>query len=263
MPVWGGQRYNEDWHPIGDYGEILGEKDWAANAAWAASTGGQNPYTNQPGSSPYDSSGLIPGNEPGSSLPPVPQAQPKGSVSNTSPAAPSTPAVQAQPDRLTTNVQNAINDALEQGPVVDESDPSFIAQDQANKIQSQRAAERARMSAVQRMHAQGQGDSGAMDGVISQLDQQRGETDQRLNAALRMNFLESERQRYAQALQLGAGVMSGREEQMLRQRLADIQAQLAREDLTFRREYSYDALGQNLGLSLAELQQRAMDSFFR
>lgn len=68
---YGGKTYNQDWRPINGSGEVLGDKDWAANAAWAAETGGENPYTNAPGASEYDKSGLIPGNEPGSTLPRV------------------------------------------------------------------------------------------------------------------------------------------------------------------------------------------------
>lgn len=250
---WGGKSYDQDWFEVDKYGNrVSDQKDWAANAAWAAENQTQNPYTNQPGSSPWDSSGLIPKNEPGTTLP-------GGTAGVTTPAAPAAP---TQGEQLTTNVQTAINDALTQGPVVNENDASFQAQDQANKIQSQRAAERARMSMAQRLHAQGQGGSGALDSQVNMLEQQRGETDQRLNAALRMNFLEAERQRYAQALQLGAGIMTGREEQILRSRLADIQAQLAREDLGFRKDYAYDALGQNLGLSLADLQLRSMGGLF-
>lgn len=245
---WGGKSYDNDWFEVDGMGNrVSGEKDWAANAAWASENQTQNPYTNQPGSSPYDKSGTTPGNEPGSTLPPV-----AGGGGPVPPA----------PDPLTQNVQGAINDALTQGPVVNESDPTFQAQDQANKIQSQRAAERARMSAAQRMHAQGQGDSGALDSEVARLEQQRGETDQRLNAELRSSYLNAERQRYAQALQLGAGLMTAQEERALRQKLADIQAQLAREDLNFRRDFSYDQLGQNLGLSLADLQYRSMQNLF-
>lgn len=68
---YGGKTYNEDWVPIDAMGNALGDKDWAANAAYAAETNTQNPYTNEAGSSPYDKSGLIPGNEPGSTLPKV------------------------------------------------------------------------------------------------------------------------------------------------------------------------------------------------
>lgn len=66
-----GKTYNEDWVPIDVMGNALGPKDVAANAAWAAETGGQNPYTNQAGASPLDKSGLVPGNEAGSRLPRV------------------------------------------------------------------------------------------------------------------------------------------------------------------------------------------------
>lgn len=178
------------------------------------------------------------------------------------PPATAPPAQTVESERLSKNVQDSINKALEQGPVVDENDPTYQAQDQANRIQSQRASENARMSAVQRMHAQGMGDSGGMDSRIRSIEQQRGEHDQSMNAQLRMNFLQDARQRVMQALQLGAGIMTGREEQALRMKLAEIQAQLAREDLAFRRDFSYDQLGQNLGLSLADLQQRAMGTMF-
>ena len=68
---YGGKTYNEDWVPIDAMGNALGDKDWAANAAYAAETNTQNPYTNEAGASEYDKSGLIPGNEPGSTLPKV------------------------------------------------------------------------------------------------------------------------------------------------------------------------------------------------
>lgn len=67
---YGGKTYDNDWFEIDAMGRRLtGQKDWAANASYAADTGTQNPYTNQAGSSEYDASGLIPGNEPGSTLP--------------------------------------------------------------------------------------------------------------------------------------------------------------------------------------------------
>lgn len=225
---WKGQRYDVEWKPIGDMGVQLGGIDHQAEAEYWAANGGR-PQAQAPSS-------------------PAPQPQA---------AAPS-----PQQTQLTTNVQNAINKTLESPLGVNEDDPTFKAQDQANKIQSQRAAERARMSTVQRMHAQGFGDSGAEDGAISRLEQQRGETDQKLNASLRMNFLEEERQKYSQALQLGAGIMTSQQEMALRERLAAIQAQLAREDLEFRKNYAYDSLGQQFGLSLAQMQQNAMGSFF-
>ena len=68
--VWEGKSYDEDWFEVdGSGNRISDSKDWAANAAYAGATGTQNPYTNEAGSSIYDASGLIPGNEPGSTLP--------------------------------------------------------------------------------------------------------------------------------------------------------------------------------------------------
>lgn len=73
--VFEGKTYDQDWHEIDAMGRRLtGQKDWAANADYASKTGTQNPYTNQAGSSPHDASGLIPGNEPGSTLPKGPAA---------------------------------------------------------------------------------------------------------------------------------------------------------------------------------------------
>lgn len=69
--VWNGVSYNEDWVPVDAWGVAQGPKDWAANAAYAAANNTQNPYTNEAGASPYDKSGLIPGNESGSTLPRV------------------------------------------------------------------------------------------------------------------------------------------------------------------------------------------------
>lgn len=68
---YGGKTYNMDWQEIDAMGNPIGgiKKDVRANANWAADTGGQNPYTNAPGSSDYDNSGLTPGNEAGSTLP--------------------------------------------------------------------------------------------------------------------------------------------------------------------------------------------------
>ena len=69
-----GKTYDNDWFPIDAMGNRLGDKDWAANADYASKTGTQNPYTNQAGSSPWDTSGMIPGNEPGSTMPKGPAA---------------------------------------------------------------------------------------------------------------------------------------------------------------------------------------------
>lgn len=221
---WKGQRYDEEFKPIGDYGVVLGPIDSNAENEYWAAHGGRN----QPSYSP----------------PPLPSA-----------AAPATP---AQPDELTTNVKKSINDALTAGVGVDENDPTYQAQDAANKVQSQRAADRARMSAVQRAHAQGLGDSGAEDAMIRRLQGAQGEAEQAQNAQLRAGFLEASRQKVAQALQLGAGIMTAQEERDLRARLADIQAALAREQI----KYQYDALGTNYSLNLAQLQQQAMQGMF-
>lgn len=69
--VWNGNSYDEDWFPVDGEGNRIGDKDWRANAEWAAATGGQNPYTNASGASPWDQSGQTPGNEAGSTLPKV------------------------------------------------------------------------------------------------------------------------------------------------------------------------------------------------
>lgn len=254
MPEWGGQRYNEDWFPIGDWGEILGPKDWAANAAWAASTGGQNPYTNQPGSSPFDTSGLTPGNEAGSVLKPQPQAgTPKTATSVPSGPAPSA-APPPPPSPLETSVRTEIENHIKK-PIGDfYNDPVYLAAQQANDIQSTRAAQRQRMSTAQRMHAQGQGDSGAMDSAVSRIEQQRGERDAVFNAGLQRDFLEADRDRVQNALQLGAGLISNDLELSLRQRLADLNATLAREDMNLRR----DALNAQSALGLAGLDQQML-----
>lgn len=69
--TWNGRTYSMDWHPYNDDGTISPDKDWQANAEYAAANNTQNPYTNEAGASPYDKSGLVPGNEPGSTLPRV------------------------------------------------------------------------------------------------------------------------------------------------------------------------------------------------
>jgi hypothetical protein len=68
---WEGKSYDTDWFEIDAMGNRTGgKKDWGANAGAAASgmAGVANPYTNKPGSSPWDTSGQIPENEPGSTM---------------------------------------------------------------------------------------------------------------------------------------------------------------------------------------------------
>lgn len=69
--TWNGIGYDTDWHRELPGGGVDPEKDWQANAEYAAANNTQNPYTNEAGASPFDKSGLTPGNESGSTLPPV------------------------------------------------------------------------------------------------------------------------------------------------------------------------------------------------
>lgn len=69
--TWKGVSYDEDWHEELPGGGVSADKDWQANAEYAAANNTQNPYTNEAGASPFDQSGMVPGNESGSTLPPV------------------------------------------------------------------------------------------------------------------------------------------------------------------------------------------------
>lgn len=249
--VWEGKTYDEDWHEIDAMGNRLGDggKDWAANAGYAAATGTQNPYTNQAGSSQWDKSGLIPGNEPGSTLAPV-----SGSTSVATASSGPTSDWQGLNDAVMGGVKKDIGLT----GVVDQTNPAYAQQIQANQLQTDRAADRARASAVQRRAATGTGTSGAVDTDINKVLEQQAYQDKSFEGQLLDKFRTQDLDQRARALQLGSGMLTAEQERQLRASLTregyDVQRDLSADDLAYRR----DALGQQLALSQAELDQRAM-----
>lgn len=237
---WNGQTYNEDWVPIDAMGNPLGGKDWSANASWAASTGGQNPYTNQAGSSPWDKSGLTPGNEPGSTLAPV------GGSSSTGTQGLSGP------------VWDKLMSELNLSDTVDQNDPAYKQQIDANAYSNDRNAARQRAATAQRMAATGTASGGALDSAVQRITGDQGVQDQQFQANLLNSFHQQRLDRVAQALNLGTGLLSQQQELAMRKMLTesgyDLQRYLGNADLNFRR----DALGQQGAFNQAQLDQQAM-----
>lgn len=230
---WNGQTYNENWEPLGAYGEVVGPKDVKANAEWAEQTGGQNPHINYGAQTPA----------------PAPAA---------APAAPAGGGLGAE-------VDTQLMSQIKPPTGVNTADPAFQQQLNAGQLANHRAAERSRMAAAQRLHAQGQSGSGALDAAMGGIVQQQGEADQAFEAQLMDRFLNADRDRAARALQLATGLTGQREGFGVQREGFGLQRELGLADIALRREgmnqqnnQFYDSLGQQLGLSQAQLNNQAM-----
>jgi hypothetical protein len=242
---WGGKTYNENWEEIDAMGNVLGGKDWSANASYAAANNTQNPYTNQAGASPWDKSGLTPGNEPGSTLPPV-QAGANPATGSTSSAG------------LDGAVMSKLLSEISMDGTVNQNDPAYRQAVDANQLQTDRYADRARAASAQRRAATGTGTSGAVDTDVNRILSEQTTQDKAFEGQLLGKFRDQNLDRMSRALTLGAGMLTAEQERALRAALTregyGVQKELAGNDLSFRR----DALGQQAALSLADLDQRAM-----
>lgn len=237
---WGGKSYDEDWNEIDAMGNHIGSgKDWAANAGYAAANGTQNPYTNQAGSSPWDKSGLIPGNEPGSTLGKV------GAGSGTNSA-------------FGQKIYDKILSDITASGTVDQNDPAYRQQVDANRYAGARQESRQRAAMAQRMAAQGTAAGGGLDSAVQRLGSERGAQEQGFEGQLLNTFRQQNLDKAARALQLGTGLLSQEQEQTLRAALTregyGLQRELGWGDINYRR----DALGQQFALSKAQLDQQAL-----
>lgn len=244
--VFEGRTFDEDWHEINAMGERIGDgKDWEANAGYAARNNTQNPYTNQAGASPWDSSGLTPGNEPGSTLAPV------GGGSNTG----GTSAAGAGLDNA---VMTKLLSDISLDGTVNQNDPAYRQAVDTQAFSSDRAADRARAAGAQRMAAQGTATGGGLDSMVTRNLESQTLRDQGFEADLLGKFRDQNLERAARALTLGSGMLTAQQERDLRALLTregyGLQERLGNADLNFRR----DALGQQAALSQAQLDQQAL-----
>jgi hypothetical protein len=221
--VWDGKSYDEDFYEVDNTGaRTTGVKDTAADTAWHQA----NPQQADPWS--------------GSSTAPTP----------TTPNAAYAP--------LETNVMNRLNTDINLDGTVNTADPAYAQQIQANQLQTNRAADRARAAMMQRRAATGTGTSGAVDTDVNKALEQQAFQDKTFEGQLLGQFRQQNLDRMARALTLGSGMLTAEQERQLRGELTregyDVQRDLSADDLNFRR----DALGQQLALSQADLDQRAM-----
>lgn len=186
------------------------------------------------------------------------------SAANTpAPFASTAPAPAAAPAAPANTARNsAVNDRLlaelQVTPEVNQQDPAYRQSVETNRFNLDRAADRQRAATAQRMHAQGTLTGGGLDTAVQRINADQGAQEQAFEADLLRQFRQQNVDRMQRALQLGAGLMSQEQEQALRAQLARegyaLQRELAEDDLRYR----YDALGQQLGLSEAQLNQQAM-----
>ena len=228
--VWGGKSYDEDFYEVDGQGQrTTGVKDWDAdNAYWAANGRGT---AAAPAAAPT-----------GSSVAPTPTA-----------AAPNT-----DWQGLSNNVQNRINTDINWGGTVDTNDPAFKQQMDANALQTNLAADRSRAAMQQRRAATGTGTSGAVDTDVNKALEQQAYQNKSFEAGLFDKFRQQGLDKQQAALTLGSGMLTAEQERALRGALTregyDVQRDIAADDLSYRR----DALGQNLALSQAQMDQNAM-----
>jgi hypothetical protein len=100
--------------------------------------------------------------------------------------------------------------------------------------------QRQRAQTAQRMHAQGTLSGGGFDSAVERLGSEQGAQEQAFQGQLLGKFRDQNLDRMSRALQLGTGLLSQEQEQMLR-------AMLTREGTS-----------QQERLSRAELEQRAL-----
>lgn len=218
---WNGQDYDEDWNTLGPMGVRTGGRaDQGTQDAWNAAHP-SSPNTNQ-----------------------------------FSAPAPTGPTTDWQ--GLSNNVMGAINRDINRTGVVDQADPAYRQAVDANELQTNLAAQRARAAAVQRRAATGTGTSGAVDTDVNKILEDQALQNKTFEGNLLGQFRQQELARAQQGLQLGSGMLTAEQERQLRAALTregyDVQRDLAADDLNFRR----DALGQQLGLSQAQMDQQAM-----
>jgi hypothetical protein len=219
--------YDQDFYPIDNWGNRTGDKDWGA---WNQAQAGPTETSQDKGPDPWS----------GSSVAPTP------TVHDTS------------FDPLKGNVMNTLNTDVQQTGVVNTQDPAYAQQMQANALQTDRAADRARAAAIQRRAATGTGTTGAVDTDINKVLENQAFQDKTFEANLMDKFRQQNLDQKARALTLGSGMLTAEQERQLRGELTregyDVQRDLAADDLNYRR----DALGQQLALSQAGLDQQAM-----
>ena len=221
---WEDKSYDNDWYEVDAFGNrTTGVKDEAASRA-------NNPQSNLP-------------------------APATGSAT---PVTPTTPAPTTDWQGLSDNVFGAVNRDINLDGTVNQQDPAYQQQVNANQLQTDRAADRARAAMVQRRAATGTGTSGAVDTDVNKVLENQALQDKTFEGGLLDKFRQQNLDKQARALQLGSGMLTAEQERALRGSLTregyDVQRDLAADDLGFRR----DALGQQLALSQADLDQRAM-----
>jgi hypothetical protein len=227
---WDGKSYDEGWNEVDGTGQKTGYTATAdEQAGWNAAN---------------TTSIDIPAQGTGSNVAPTPTAAAPGSASDW--------------QGLSNNVFGTVNKDMTWNGTVDQNDPAYKQQVDANQLQTDRAADRARASMAARRQATGTGMSGAMDTDANKVLEQQAYQDKTFEGNILDKFRQQGLDQKARALQLGSGMLTAEQERALRGSLTregyDVQRDLAADDLGFRR----DALGQQLALSQADLDQRAM-----
>jgi hypothetical protein len=220
--VWDGKSYDEGWNEVDGTGQKTGYQATAAEQqGWNAA----NPVG--------------------------PQAQ------QTAPT-PTTPAPTADWQGLSDQTFGTIKHDMALDGTVDQNDPAYRQAVDANALQTSLGADRARAAAVQRRAATGTGTSGAVDTDVNKFLEGQALQDKTFEGNLLGSFRQQNLDKQSRALQLGSGMLTAEQERDLRGALTregyDVQRDLAADDLGFRR----DALGQQLALSQADLDQRAL-----
>jgi hypothetical protein len=222
------KNYDADFYELDASGNRVGDKDWGA---WNAAQAGP---TNTPAGPPPDPNA-------GSTVAPTPTA-----------AAP-TADWQGLSDQTFGTVKKDMGFST-----VNQQDPAYQQQVQSNQLQTDRAADRARAAMAQRRQATGTGTSGAVNTDVNKVLEQQAYQDKAFEGQLLDKFRQQGLDEKARALQIGSGMLTGEQERALRGALTregyDVQRDTAADDLNFRR----DALGQQLALSQAQMDQDAM-----
>jgi len=221
--------YDQDFYPINEWGDRTGDKDWGA---WNQAQAGGQPNTPQ-------------------GPPPDPNAG--STVAPTATAAAPTADWQGLSDQTFGTVKKDMNFST-----VDQSDPAYTQQVNANQLQTDRAADRARASMAQRRAATGTGTSGAVNTDINRVLEQQAYQDKTFEGNLLDKFRQQGLDQKGRALQLGSGMLTGEQERALRGALTregyDVQRDLAADQLSLDR----DKLGVTTALGQGDLDIRAM-----
>lgn len=164
-----------------------------------------------------------------------------------------TPPGQAQPNPYADAIRQQVLQLIDQ-PDVSLGDPELAGQMQAFERGNQRGYERSRNRLAERRAAEGiSASDGSAQTELQGLEDQIRESEAGYGAQLVGQRATERRQQVMQALQMGAGLLTAEQENVLRRELANLESQMQTADLNMRGALGFADLGTRRDLGLADL----------